>query len=225
MGETEHNTPIVISADGILTNNIHRVIIANKDVLVQAFSSAEPNTFAAVLSIKGVISKQDEAQISLASTPSEKATILVTAVEHQIKRSPEKFQDFLKVILSLPEDIVETLKLWSDYYDKTPAFSDPNKIAAVLSNKGVISTIDETQISLASTQNEKVTTLVNSIEHQINTSPKKFEEFINALQEASLSVPNHIVERLWPPYNEAILTFLSADPITIVAKLSVMLRE
>ena len=33
-----------------------------------------------------------ETRISLASTPSEKATILVAAIEYQIKNSPEKFQ-------------------------------------------------------------------------------------------------------------------------------------
>ena len=111
--------PIFISADGILTNNIHKVIVANKDTLTSAFSSADPNTIAVMLSIKGVISKEDEAQISLASTPSEKATLLMTAIENQVRSTPEKFQDFLNSLseakLSLPGDVVETL--WSDYYD------------------------------------------------------------------------------------------------------------
>ena len=116
---SDESDPIVISADGILTNNIHKVIVANKDTLTSAFSSADTNTFAVMLSIKGVISKEDEAQISLASTPSEKATLLVTAIENQVKSTPEKFQDFLnslsKAKLSLSSDVVETL--WSDYYD------------------------------------------------------------------------------------------------------------
>ena len=116
---SDESDPIVISADGILTNNIHKVIVANKDTLTSAFSSADPNTIAVMLSIKGVISKEDEAQISLASTPSEKAILLITTIENQVKSAPEKFQDFLNALseakLSLPGDVMETL--WSDYYD------------------------------------------------------------------------------------------------------------
>ena len=116
---SNESDPIVISADGILTSNIHKVIVANKDTLTSAFSSADPNTIAVMLSINGVISKEDEAQISLASTPSEKTTLLITAIENQVKSNPEKFQDFLNSLseakLSLPGDVVETL--WSDYYD------------------------------------------------------------------------------------------------------------
>ena len=89
----------------------------DKDILISAFSSADLDTIAAVLSIKGVISKEDEAQISLASTPSEKAKLLVITMKHQIKNSPEKFRDFLNALseanLSLPDDIVKIL--WSDY--------------------------------------------------------------------------------------------------------------
>ena len=116
---SNESDPIVISADGILTNNIHKVIVANKNTLTSVFSSADPNTIAVMLSIKAVISKEDEAQISLASTPSEKAALLITVIENQVKSNPQKFQDFLNSLsgakLSLPGDIVETL--WSDYYD------------------------------------------------------------------------------------------------------------
>ena len=116
---SDESDPVVISADGILTNNIHKVIAANKDTLTSAFSSADPNTIAVMLSIKGVISKEDEAQISLASTPSEKATLLITAIENQVKSAPQKFQDLLDTLSEakhlLTGDIVETL--WSDYYD------------------------------------------------------------------------------------------------------------
>ena len=69
--------------------------------------------------MNGVISKEDEAQISLASTPSKKATLLVAAIENGINSVPEKFQDFLNALseakLSLPGGVVETL--WSEYYD------------------------------------------------------------------------------------------------------------
>ena len=110
---------IVISAEGTLTNNIHKVIVAKNSTLTSPFPSADPNTFATLLSTKGVLSKKDEAQISLASTLSEKATLLITAIEHQIKSAPEKFQDFLNALseakLSQYGDVVETL--WSDYYD------------------------------------------------------------------------------------------------------------
>ena len=116
---SNESDPIVISADGILTNNIHKAIVANKDTLTSAFLSADPNTIAVMLSIKGVISEEDESQISLASTPSEKARLLVTAIENQVKSNPQKFQDFLNSLseakLSLHGDVVETL--WSDYYD------------------------------------------------------------------------------------------------------------
>ena len=116
---SNESSPIVLSADKILTNNIHKVIVANKDKLTSAFSSVEPNKIALTLSMNGVISKQDEAQISLASTPSKKATLLVAAIENGINSVPEKFQDFLNALseakLSLPGDVVETL--WSEYYD------------------------------------------------------------------------------------------------------------
>ena len=116
---SNESSPIVLSADQILTNNIHKVIVANKDKLTSAFSSAEPNKIALTLSMNGVISKQDEAQISLASTPSKKATLLVAAIENGINSVPEKFQDFLNALseakLSLPGGVVETL--WSEYYD------------------------------------------------------------------------------------------------------------
>ena len=116
---SDESDPIVISAEGTLTNNIHKVIIAKEGILTSAFSSADPNTIAVMLSVKGVISQEDEAQISLGSTPSEKATLLITAIEKQLKRNPEKFQDFLNSLseakLYLPGDVMETL--WSDYYD------------------------------------------------------------------------------------------------------------
>ena len=116
---SNESSPIVLSADQILTNNIHKVIVANKDKLTSAFSSAEPNKIALTLSMNGVISKENKAQISLASTPSKKATLLVAAIENGINSVPEKFQDFLNALseakLSLPGDVVETL--WSEYYD------------------------------------------------------------------------------------------------------------
>ena len=116
---SNESSPIVLSADQILTNNIHKVIVANKDKLTSAFSSVEPNKIALTLSMNGVISKENEAQISLASTPSKKATLLVAAIENGINSVPEKFQDFLNALseanLSLPGNVVETL--WSEYYD------------------------------------------------------------------------------------------------------------
>ena len=73
---SSESSPIVLSADQILTNNIHKVIVANKDKLTSAFSSVEPNKIALSLSMNGVISKENEAQISLASTPSKKPHFL-----------------------------------------------------------------------------------------------------------------------------------------------------
>ena len=205
----------------------------DKDKLISAFSSADPDTIAAMLSIKGIISKEDEAQIR-AFIPSEKATLLITAITRQINSSPEKFRDLLNALLkanlSLPDDIVKTLKLWSDYYDKdmlTSAFSsaDLNIITAMLSIKGVISKEDEAQIR-ASTPSETATLLVTAIKYQIKSSPEKFPDFLNALLMANLSLPDDIVEtlKLWSAYcDKDILTsaFSSADPNTIAAVLSI----
>ena len=116
---SSESDPIIICADGILTKGLHKVIVANEDTLMSAFISADPSTIAEMISIEELISKGDEAQISLASTPSEMATRIVTVIEHQINNAPEKFQDFLNILqktkFSLPSDTVETL--WSDYYD------------------------------------------------------------------------------------------------------------
>ena len=113
---SNESDPIVLSADRILTNNIHKVIVTNKDKLTSVFSSADPNKLAVTLSTKGVISEVDNAQVSLASTPSEKAIILETAIENGIKTAPEKFLNALsEAKLSLPGNVVETL--WSEYYD------------------------------------------------------------------------------------------------------------
>ena len=116
---SNESNPAVLSTNGILTNNIHKTIVANKGMLISAFSTADPNKIVVVLSDKEVISEEDEAQVSLASTLSEKAVILVTAIESGIKRKPQKIQNFLNALseakLSLPGDVVETL--WSEYYD------------------------------------------------------------------------------------------------------------
>ena len=116
---SSESDPIITSAKGTLMNNIHKVIVGKNNSLTSPFPSADPNTFAALLSAKGVISKEKETQISLASTPSEKASLLITAIEHQINSAPEKFHHFLKTLseakLSQRGDIAETL--WSDYYD------------------------------------------------------------------------------------------------------------
>ena len=79
-----------------------------------------------LLSIKGVISKEDKALIS----PEEKATHLTTAIFWRIKSSPNQIQDVLNAKLSLPDDTVETL--WSAYAKDTltSAFSsaDPDTV-------------------------------------------------------------------------------------------------
>ena len=116
---SDESDPIVISADRILKNNVYKIIVANRDTLMSAISLADSEKVAAFLSSKDVFSKEDEAQISLASTPSESATLLVTALEREIKCAPEKFLMLLNALseskLSLLCDIVEALR--SDYYD------------------------------------------------------------------------------------------------------------
>ena len=227
---SDQSDPIVISTDGILRNNVHKVIIANRDMLTSAFTSADSNTIAAVLSIKGVTSREDESQISLASTPVEKATLLVSAIEHHVKSSPEKFQDLLNALrkpnLSLPDYIVETLKLWSDYYDNDMLLisalssADYNKVAAVLSIKGVISDEDEALISLLSTQTEKGKFLISAMENRIEASPEKFQNFLTAAQRANLTLHDYIVEAL-KDKEKLKSAFSSADCNTIAAVLSI----
>ena len=90
--------------------------------------------------------------------------------------------------------------MWSDYYNKTSALSsaDPNTIATVLSNKGIISKRhrSRTRISLASTQSQKAT-LVAIIEHQMQSLPgEKNFNFLHALSEENLSLPDDVVELL-----------------------------
>ena len=113
---SSESDPIVLSADRVLINNIHKIIVANEDKLTSTFSTADPNKVAFALSVQVVISKEDEAQVNLTSTPNEKAVILVNAIENGIKSAPEKFLNALsEAKLSLPGDVVETL--WSEYYD------------------------------------------------------------------------------------------------------------
>jgi Ran GTPase-activating protein (RanGAP) involved in mRNA processing and transport len=206
----DESDPIVLSSDGILTNNIHKVIVANRDMLKTAFSLADHNTLIVLLLIKGVISKEDEALVRLASTPNEQTALLVTAIERQIRDSPEKFQDFLNVVhmanLSLPDDIVESLQ--SGCYNKEIlilAFSsaDHDTIAAVLSIKGVISKEDEAQVSMASSS-EKANFLVTAIERQIKSSPEKSQDFQRALHKINLSLPDDIVKTLWSDYYDGV---------------------
>jgi phosphopantetheine adenylyltransferase len=190
-----------------------------KDILTPAFSSADPDRTAAVLSVKGVISEEHEAHINLASTPTEKATFLTTAVEDEITNSPEKFQDFLNVVHETDlSNIVETLKLWSDYFNEytiLTSSADLNKIATAIEEVYVIPREVKEQV-----RSEMATLLKTAMEDLIKWSPRKF---LNVVQKAHLSLPGDILEILWPPFCKDILTpaFLSADPDTTAAVLSV----
>ena len=112
---SDESDPIVISADRISTDSI---LLANEQI---AFSYADPDTVAHQLSRRGLISKESEAQISLASTPSKEVTLLLTAIKHQMANEPQNFPHFLnaiseaKVSLLQPSDIEETLL--TSYYD------------------------------------------------------------------------------------------------------------
>ena len=71
----------------------------------------DPNAISTVLSIKGVISTEEKVQIFLASTQSEKITLLITTIKYQMKRSSKAFLSTLqKANLSLPGDVVEFLQ-------------------------------------------------------------------------------------------------------------------
>ena len=81
---------------------------------MSCFTSTNLNTTAAVLSSKGVISSEDGVQISQASIPSDKVTILENAMQRQIKRSSlsaiqKAYQDFLNTLQALHE-IVKILQ-------------------------------------------------------------------------------------------------------------------
>ena len=142
----------------------------NTVILISDFSSADPDTIAAVLSVKRIISREDEAQISLASTLSEKAALVLAAI---IKCSPKEFQNLLNAIknadLLLPGDFVETMQ--SCHHLRTKlilAFLDNlNTITTMLSIKGIISKEDETQINLAPAPSEKATILLTTVENQM----------------------------------------------------------
>ena len=112
---SDESDPIVISADEISTDTI---LVANEQI---AFSYADPDPVANQLLRRGLISKENEAQISLGSTPSKKVTLLLTAIKHQIANELQNFRHFLnaiseaKISLLQPSDIEETL--WTSYYD------------------------------------------------------------------------------------------------------------
>ena len=104
---------IVFSADRILTKDIHKLIVANQEMLTSAFLSANPDKIAASLLASQVIKKEDHAQICASN---EKATILISAIVKQLKVAPEKVQDFLSVAEQLlPSNTMDILQ--SKYYD------------------------------------------------------------------------------------------------------------
>ena len=229
----DESGPIIVSSDRILTDNVHKVIVANKDMLTSAFSSADPDIIATVLSLKGVIPK-DEAQIILqASTLSEKVTFLSTAVEDQIKSSSEKFQEFLSVVHAcLPGNVMETLKLlWPVYFNKG-AIPVPSSSLADL--EGVVALIEDYSRCLEEEEaqinpREKAKLRKAAIEEKMKNSKELLYHVRKAklslsgdVQRVNLSLAGDILEIFWPTFCKDILTpaFSSADPVTTATVLS-----
>ena len=94
---SNESSPIVLSADQILTNNIHKVIVANKDKLTSAFSSVEPNKIALTLS---------EAKLSLPGD------VVETLWSEYYDSVYEQYLDYLKYLYASLDKKQTTSNQW-----------------------------------------------------------------------------------------------------------------
>ena len=113
---SDESDPVVLYNSVLSDQDICTVITTCHEMTTLALSLANPKKIATTLVAKKVISKENEAGITLNSKPSEQAMILSTIVHKTMKTEPEKFQEFLGVLSkeSLIDNIVETL--WSEFY-------------------------------------------------------------------------------------------------------------
>ena len=116
---SNESDPIVWSDMRFLTLNAHKVISRCSEMLTLILSSNNfiINEVTSSSLTEGIISKQVCKQISLASTPNEKATILVEALRVNMQLAPEKFEKVVQILsnhsLMYTMNIVDTL--WSEF--------------------------------------------------------------------------------------------------------------
>ena len=116
---SNESDPIVWSDMRFLTQNAHKVISRCSEMLTLMLSSNTIiiNEVSSSSLTEGIISREVCKEISLASTPNEKATILVDALRVNIQLIPEKFEKFVQILsdhsLMYTMNIVETL--WSEF--------------------------------------------------------------------------------------------------------------
>ena len=113
---SNESDPIVLYNSEISENSIYTVITTCHVMTTLALSLANPKKIKTSLLAKKIISEEDEAEITPISKPSEQAMILSDTVLNKMRSQPEKFQEFLDILLkeSLIDNIVETL--WSVFY-------------------------------------------------------------------------------------------------------------
>ena len=113
---SSESDPIVLYNSRISDKSIYTVITTCREMSTLALSLANPKKIKTSLLVKKIISEEDEAEITPISRPSEQAMILSDTVLNKMRSQPEKFQEFLDILLkeSLIDNIVETL--WSVFY-------------------------------------------------------------------------------------------------------------
>ena len=113
---SNESDPIVLYNSRISDKNIYTVITTCREMTTLALSLANPKKIKTSLLAKKIISEEDEAEITPISKSSEQAMILSDTVLNKMRSQPEKFQEFLDILLkeSLIDNIVETL--WSVFY-------------------------------------------------------------------------------------------------------------
>ena len=158
---SDESDPIVISADGILTNNIHKVIVADKDTLTSAFSSADPNTIAEQALMKDIA---EELKLCTGEGSTQSHT-------HQSKSSVPENNESL-TILTYQDKLINAISV------------DTLNVTGVLREHDFISDeVSDKILRLYSTPQEKATILVNAVREKIKTAPKRFLELIRVLSE------------------------------------------
>ena len=113
---SNESDPVILHNSGISDKNIYTVITTCREMTTLALSLANPKKIKTSLLAKKIISEEDESEITPISKPSEQAMILSDTVLNKMRSQPEKFQEFLDILLkeSLIDNTVETL--WSVFY-------------------------------------------------------------------------------------------------------------
>ena len=113
---SNESDPVILHNSGISDKNIYTVIATCREMTTLALSLANPKKIKTSLLAKKIISEEDEAEITPISKPSEQAMILSDTVLNKMRSQPQKFQEFLDILLkeSLIDNTVETL--WSVFY-------------------------------------------------------------------------------------------------------------